>query len=56
MDRSGLRWTVDYPEDFEFVTQVFEALYPQQPDFGLAEICELLERHPELSRINARHA
>lgn len=56
VDRSALRWTVDYPEDFEFVRRVFEALYPSRPDFGMAEVCELLAQRPELSMINARHA
>lgn len=56
VDRAALRWTVDYPEDFEFVSRVFAALYPDQPDFGLDQICALLERHPELALINAHRA
>lgn len=56
IDRSQWRWTVDYPEDFEFVSRVFEALFPVNPDFGLAEVCALLQRQPELALINARHA
>jgi spore coat polysaccharide biosynthesis protein SpsF len=32
-DESDLRWTVDYPADFEFVRRVYETLYPQKPDF-----------------------
>ncbi|MCA3742238.1 glycosyltransferase family protein [Phenylobacterium sp.] len=32
-DESPLRWTVDYPADFEFVRRVYEALYPTRPAF-----------------------
>ncbi len=50
------RFTVDYPEDYEFVRRVFEEIYPRTPDFGLAEILDLLERKPDIAAINARHA
>lgn len=36
-----LRWTVDYPEDLAFVRQVYEQLYPLNPDFGADEIAAL---------------
>lgn len=32
-DLSHLRWTVDEPEDLEFITVVYEALYPDDPGF-----------------------
>ncbi len=53
-DLSHLRWTVDEPEDLEFVTRVYEALYPANPAFGTDDILALLGRRPELTRINAR--
>lgn len=52
-DMSQLRWTVDEPEDFEFVRRVYEALYPVKPDFGTNEILDLLHRQPELATLNA---
>ena len=52
-DLSHYRWTVDEPEDFEFVTCVYEALYPQKPDFNMVDILELLKENPELTKINA---
>jgi spore coat polysaccharide biosynthesis protein SpsF (cytidylyltransferase family) len=55
-DLSALRWTVDEPADFEFVRQVYEALYPSDPQFGTAEILALIERRPELARINSHIA
>lgn len=33
-----VRWTVDTPEDFAFVTEVYEALYPAKPAFTTADI------------------
>ena len=51
-DLSGLRWTVDEPRDFVFVSQVYEHLYPARPRFGMRDILELLRAHPELAAIN----
>ncbi len=53
VDRSGLRWTVDEPEDFEFVRRVYEKLYPVKPDFTTRDILDLLKREPELQTMNS---
>lgn len=50
-DRSDLRWTVDYPEDLAFVRAVYAELGNRI--FGQYEILELLERHPEIGKMNA---
>lgn len=47
-----IRLTVDHPEDFALVQQVYDALYPENPDFSLEAIAEFLSRHPELARLN----
>ncbi len=49
-DLSSLRWTVDEPEDLEFVRRVYAALGPRQ--FGMADVLALLGQHPELAEIN----
>ncbi len=49
---SSLRLTVDYPEDFTLVTRIYEALYPQQPDFELEAVIDLLGANPQWLRIN----
>lgn len=49
-ENADFRWTVDDPADFEFVTQVFNHLYPMKPQFGYADVLNLLHAHPELSR------
>jgi spore coat polysaccharide biosynthesis protein SpsF len=48
----GLRWTVDEPEDLEFVRRVYHYL-GSTPSFGMAEIIALLREHPEISDVNA---
>ena len=56
MDRSDMRWTVDYPEDYEFACRVFEALYPLNPAFDAEDVHDLLLAHPEIAAVNARRA
>lgn len=53
VDLSALRWTVDEPQDLEFVRAVYGRLHREgAPPFGLAEVLALLEREPGLSNIN----
>jgi spore coat polysaccharide biosynthesis protein SpsF len=52
-DRGAERWTVDYPEDLEFVQAVYERLGPRM---AYDDILDLLDREPELRRINALRA
>jgi spore coat polysaccharide biosynthesis protein SpsF len=53
IDRSNQRWTVDYPEDFDFARRVFEELYPNDPGFGADDVHRLLLDHPEIAALNA---
>lgn len=53
VDYSHLRWTVDDPGDYAFVTQVYDSLFPENPHFDFDDVLGLLERHPELSRTEA---
>lgn len=48
----SLRWTVDTPEDLEFVRGVYAALSGRD-DFSWHDVLRTLEEHPELARINA---
>jgi len=52
-DLSHLRWTVDEPEDFEFVSQIYKELYPQNPTFVTEDILGLINRKPSLLEINS---
>jgi spore coat polysaccharide biosynthesis protein SpsF len=66
------RFTVDYPEDYAFVSAVFEALETSDPQrslgrpggheppgkktFGLTEILDLLEARPDIFELNRCYA
>lgn len=51
------RFTIDYPEDYEFIREVYQALYrPERPIFTLDEIVDLCEREPGIFAINAKYA
>lgn len=47
-----LALTLDTPEDYALIMAVFEALYPTDPTFTLADILALLDARPDLARIN----
>ena len=52
-DLSNLRWTVDSPEDLEFVRWVYTKLFCTNPKFDLAEILELLGENIDKSRTDS---
>lgn len=51
-DYGSQRWTVDTPEDLEFIRQLTQLLDCRM-DFGWLDILALVQAHPELSVINA---
>lgn len=52
-DLSDMRWVVDEKADLQFVTKVFEELYPAHGhEFTMKEILDLLRRKPEFLSIN----
>lgn len=50
-----LRWTLDYPEDFEFIEKIFERLYTPDKIFFMEDILKLLKKEPKLSLINSKY-
>lgn len=54
-DHGSLRWTVDTLQDLEFIRQL-TALMACRIDFGWLDVLNLVNQHPELSRINAEVA
>lgn len=50
---ADLRLTVDTPDDFKLVSEIFQRLYPTNPRFRLADILKLMREHPELRAINS---
>jgi len=52
---SSHRWTIDFPEDYEFIRKVYVELYPENPAFDLNDILNLLKRKPEIAEINQQY-
>ena len=46
------RWTVDYPEDFQFVKAIYENLYEDGRIFLMEEILEFLKQRKDIKQIN----
>lgn len=51
-DLSHLRWTIDYLKDLQFAREIYKRLYEKKPIFLMQDILEVLEREPELIKIN----
>ena len=47
------RWTLDRPEDYVFLQEVFDNLYPADPHFNSESVLALLKERPELAAINS---
>lgn len=56
VDRSAMRWTVDYPDDLEFVRAVFRRFQGHEDAFGTDDILRALEDDEELRRLMPTHA
>ena len=48
---ASMRWTVDEPQDLEFVRAVYDHL--KSTSSGMAAVLDVLKKHPELMEINA---
>jgi spore coat polysaccharide biosynthesis protein SpsF len=50
------RFTIDYKEDYEFIKRVYDELYEKNNRFSLNDILALLEKKPEIKKINQIYA
>ena len=50
------RFTIDYKQDYEFVSRVYEELYSTDKIFTLQDILNLLHEKPEIKIINEKYA
>lgn len=48
VDLSRQRWTVDYPDDFEFVKGVFEHYKGMESTFGVSDVLRYIELDPTI--------
>jgi len=46
--RTDIRMTLDTPEDFEIQQKIFATINKENPNFGIPEIVNWLDRHPEI--------
>ena len=51
-DRSDIRLTLDYPEDYKVIKNVFEALYPINSNFTAEDIIIYLDQNKKIKSIN----
>jgi len=47
------RWTLDEPNDYEFIKAIYKQFPAENELFGIQEILEVLKRNPELEAINS---
>jgi spore coat polysaccharide biosynthesis protein SpsF len=55
VDYSDWRLTLDHKEDFDFISKIYEALYPTNPHFSLADVIQLVNTRLSQERNNAVH-
>ena len=53
-NRSDIRLTLDYKEDFQVIKNVFENLYPQNSYFSALDIISYLDNNTGIKNINAK--
>jgi len=51
VDEGEVRWTVDRPDDLEFVRAVYDGLYADDPDFDTDSIRAFVRSHPDLAML-----
>jgi spore coat polysaccharide biosynthesis protein SpsF len=49
-DEGDVRWTVDRPDDYEFVAAVYAALYPKDPAFSSDDVRAWVRANPQWAR------
>jgi len=52
INRSNHRWTLDTPSDWQFVEAVYQHLYQVKEMFTTGDVLALLQRHPEIGKLN----
>lgn len=52
---SHIRLTLDYPQDFDLIKKIYEALYRITPLFSMDDIIKFLNKNSELLEINKKH-
>jgi len=51
----SFRFTIDYPEDYDFIKRVYDELYRKETFFGVNDIINLIKQKPEIYDINKKY-
>lgn len=54
VDYSDLRWTVDYPQDLDFVRSVYSQFTDNEDKFNFQEILDLIKKNPSIQGMVAK--
>jgi glutamate-1-semialdehyde 2,1-aminomutase len=49
------RWTVDHPEDFTLIENIYKRIYKDNSEFGLEDILAIKNKEPEWFFVNRKH-
>jgi len=52
-DLSSWRWTLDKPEDLEFINKIYDEFYDKDKGFSYRSVIKYLKENPEVLKINA---
>ena len=55
IDLGNERWTVDYPEDFEFIKRIFDYFKGEESIFNLNDVLHTLDSNPDLKNPLSPH-
>lgn len=50
------RWTIDYEDDYIFIREIYEELFPKYGIFTMEQIFHLIDEKPYLKEINSKYA
>lgn len=54
VDLSGLRWTLDEVEDYDFIKEIYDALYSPGSFFSTIQVLDYIEKHPAVVEKNKK--
>jgi len=53
VDLSAKRWTLDMPEDLEFIRRIMDGIYADNPEFSMNDVLEYIRNNPDIEDINS---
>lgn len=53
IDLSEKRWTLDNPEDYEFITKVYQGIFPKNSNFGMKDVLDFIKENQDIEGLNS---